>query len=508
MNTVTLYKNIGIVDVDNDTGAGVNNLLSLPLPMLDYNANKLSKPELIKLESNKPESNKPELIKLESNKPESNKPESNKSGSNKPESNKSESNKSESNKPESNKPESNKLTYIDSIIEIQPQPNIADTINYNNYNDNFFKRLKTILDTTDLNNSQKILFNSRYINKLSSFGKYKNIYSIAFYINRFLSTTLSVAIPGLLAIQYYYKSNSGTVDNPIYWTAWILSMVGGFITGYNSIFKVDQRYFLLRAIYQKMKNEGWSFIILSKKYDKINKITNKKHTHTELFKKFMESVECIIDDYMKHDMETVMEDNQKQTKDDFRKALNEVITSNKILPSNNSNIQNITDVKTDSNNNINENNSDTHLTKQIKKKNFNIKNSNYGIGNDSTSDFSFIFDSPNNNKSNNQNNNESNNQNNNESNNQNNNESNNQNNNESNNQNNKGFNSYDEKINKIKELVEYENNKKSPNIEFIEYLINQLDKINSTKINNSLDLNGNNISDRVIYTNTQNYGEM
>ena len=456
MNTVTLYKNIEIIDVDNDTGAGVNNSLSLPLPMLNYDVNKLSKPklnkpELIKLEINKPELIKPELIKPELIKPESNKPESNK-----PESNKPESNKPESNKSESNKPESNKLTYIDSIIEIQPQPKIEDTINYNNYDDNFFKRLKTILDTTDLNNSQKILFNSRYINKLSSFGKYKNIYSIAFYIHRFLSTTLSVAIPGLLAIQYYYKSSSGTVDNPIYWTAWILSMIGGFITGYNSIFKVDQRYFLLRAIYQKMKNEGWSFIILSKKYDKINKITNKKYTHTELFKKFMESVECIIDDYMKHDMETVMEDNQKQTKDDFKKALNEVITNNKVLPSNNSNIQNITDVKTDSNNNINETN----------------------------------------------------NQNNNETNNQNNNETNNQNNNETNNQNNKGFNSYDEKINKIKELVEYESKKKSPNIEFIEYLINQLDKINSIKINNSLEPNCDNISDRTIYTDTQECGEM
>jgi hypothetical protein len=491
MNTVTLYKNIEIVDIDNDTGAGVNN--PLPLPMLDYDANKsfklkLNKPELIKLETNKPESNKPESNKPELIKPELIKPESNKSETNKPE-----INKSESNKPEINKSESNKLTYIDSIIEIQPQSNAADTINYNNYDDNFFKRLKTILDTTDLNNSQKVLFNSRYINKLSSFGKYKIIYSIAFYIHKFLNTTLSVAIPGLLAIQYYYKSNSGTIDNPIYWTAWILSMIGGFITGYNSIFKVDQRYFLLKAIYQKMKNEGWSFIILSKKYDKINKITNKKYTHSELFKKFMESVERIIDDYMKHDMETVMEDNQKQSKDDFRKVLNELITDNKIQSPVISSLstQNIIDTKTDSNNNINENNSDTHRTKRIEKKNFNIKNSNFGIGNDSTSDFSFVFDSPNNNESNNQNNN-----------------SNNSNNNESNNKINKGFNSYDEKINKIKELVEYEYEKKSPNIEFIEYLIKQLDKINSIKIINSLDLNDKNVSDPTTYTDTQNYGEM
>ena len=215
----------------------------------------------------------------------------------------------------------------------------------------------------------------------------------------------------------------------------------------------------------------------------------------------MESVERIIDDYMKHDMETVMEDNQKQSKDDFRKVLNELITDNKIQSPVISSLstQNIIDTKTDSNNNINENNSDTHRTKRIEKKNFNIKNSNFGIGNDSTSDFSFVFDSPNNNETNNQNNNESNNQNNN---------SNNSNNNESNNKINKGFNSYDEKINKIKELVEYEYNKKSPNIEFIEYLIKQLDKINSIKIINSLDLNGKNVSDRTTYTDTQDYGEM
>ena len=324
---------------------------------------------------------------------------------------------------------------------------------------------------------------------MSSFGKYKIIYSIAFYIHKFLNTTLSVAIPGLLAIQYYYKSNSGTIDNPIYWTAWILSMIGGFITGYNSIFKVDQRYFLLKAIYQKMKNEGWSFIILSKKYDKINKITNKKYTHSELFKKFMESVERIIDDFMKHDMETVMEDNQKQSKDDFRKVLNELITDNKIQsPVNNSNTQNIIDAKTDSNN-INENNSYTNHTKQIEKKNFNIKNSNYG--NDSASEFSFLFDSPNNNEIKNQNNNEIKNQNNNEIKNQSNNEIKNQNNNEIKNQSNRGFSSQDEKINKVKELILYEDNKKNPNIEFIEYLVNQLHKLNNIKIDDSLYSNNN-----------------
>jgi hypothetical protein len=98
------------------------------------------------------------------------------------------------------------------------------------------------------------------------------------------------------------------MNNPVYWTAWGLSIFGGFVTGYNNIFKVDQRYFLLRTIYQKMKNEGWIFILLCGKYNITPDETNARHQrrHREVFVIFMESIEEIIENYNRNDMETVM----------------------------------------------------------------------------------------------------------------------------------------------------------------------------------------------------------
>lgn len=176
----------------------------------------------------------------------------------------------------------------------------------NDYTENFFEEQDKILNTTDLDTNEKILFRRRFLNKLYNLRKFKHIYAMWFYVHRFLAATLGVGIPALLSIQYYYNNS---VNNPIYWTAWGLSILGGLVTGYNNIFKVDQRYYLLRNIYQKMKNEGWCFILLCKKYDQKNNMGKLKHR--ALFVIFMESVEDIINDYHKNDMEAVMEDTKK-----------------------------------------------------------------------------------------------------------------------------------------------------------------------------------------------------
>lgn len=174
------------------------------------------------------------------------------------------------------------------------------------FNQSFFVKQESILNTTDLDQNDKILFRNRYVNKLYNLRKFKHLYAAWFYIHRFLATTLGVGIPALLSVQYFYNNS---VNNPIYWTAWGLSILGGLVTGYNNIFKVDQRYYLLRNIYQKLKTEGWCFILLCKKYDQKNHQVKLKHK--ALFIIFMESIEDIFNDYHKNDMETVMEDSKK-----------------------------------------------------------------------------------------------------------------------------------------------------------------------------------------------------
>jgi len=176
-----------------------------------------------------------------------------------------------------------------------------------NFSYSFFTSPEIILGTTNLTNQQKILYRRRFMKKLYSVRKLKHYFAIMYYVQKFLSTTLGVAIPALLSIQYYYDNG---LDNPIYWSAWALSLFGGFVSGYGNIFKVDDRFFLLKTIYQKMKFEGWSFLLLCKKYD-MKMENGEKMKHNQLFTMFMESIEQIIDDYKRSDMAAIMEVSNK-----------------------------------------------------------------------------------------------------------------------------------------------------------------------------------------------------
>ena len=178
-----------------------------------------------------------------------------------------------------------------------------------NYSYDFFTKPDSIIGTTNLTTEQKILYRRRFLNKLYYIRREKHILAVFYYMYKFFSVTLGVAIPALLSIQYYYNSGEG-VQNPIYWSAWGLSLLGGFVNGYTHIFKVEERFFLMRIFYQKMKYECWAFLFLFKKYE--IKVEDEKLKHSELFSMFMESIESIINEYKNKDMEALLEDSKKK----------------------------------------------------------------------------------------------------------------------------------------------------------------------------------------------------
>ena len=178
-----------------------------------------------------------------------------------------------------------------------------------NYSNDFFTNPEVIIGTTNLTNEQKILYRRRFLNKLYYIRREKHVLAVLYYMYKFFSVTLGVAIPALLSIQYYYTSGEG-VQNPIYWSAWGLSLLGGFINGYTHIFKVEERFFLMRVFYQKMKYECWAFLFLFKKYE--IKVDEVKLMHSDVFSMFMESIESIINEYKNKDMEALMEDSKKK----------------------------------------------------------------------------------------------------------------------------------------------------------------------------------------------------
>jgi hypothetical protein len=178
-----------------------------------------------------------------------------------------------------------------------------------NYSNDFFTYPETIIGTTNLTTEQKILYRRRFLNKLYYIRREKHVLAVLYYMYKFFSVTLGVTIPALLSIQYYYTSAEG-IQNPIYWSAWGLSLLGGFINGYTHIFKVEERFFLMRIFYQKMKYECWAFLFLFKKYE--IKVDDTKLRHAEVFSMFMESIESIINEYKNKDMEALLEDSKKK----------------------------------------------------------------------------------------------------------------------------------------------------------------------------------------------------
>lgn len=185
---------------------------------------------------------------------------------------------------------------------------INNTEEYSFSND-FFTHPEVIIGTTNLTNEQRILYRRRFLNKLYYIRREKHVLATLYYLYKFFSVTLGVAIPALLSIQYYYSSGEG-IKNPIYWSAWGLSLFGGFINGYTHIFKVEERFFLMRIFYQKLKYESWAFLFLFKKYE--IKVDDVKLRHAEVFSMFMESIESIINEYKNKDMEALLEDSKKK----------------------------------------------------------------------------------------------------------------------------------------------------------------------------------------------------
>lgn len=181
--------------------------------------------------------------------------------------------------------------------------------NEENYKYSFFEKPEIILNTTNLSDNQKILFRRRIMKKLYHIRKIKNIYSFLFYLYKFLSSSLGVIIPALLSIQYYYQGED-SLNNPIYWNAWGLSLAGAFVNGYANIFKVDQRFTLLKMIYQKLKFEIWCFLILCNHYD-IKNNNNKKLTHQDVFQNFFETFENTIDNFKNTEIDTLTKKEEK-----------------------------------------------------------------------------------------------------------------------------------------------------------------------------------------------------
>lgn len=119
--------------------------------------------------------------------------------------------------------------------------------------------LYTLFEHLDIEPHQKAVLQERYVRVLKNFQERANRFTFLFYTSRIIITVGSILIPALLSIE-------GSVQDSIYWAAWMLSLCVTVSNGLIALFKIDKKYFFIHTTLELLHSEGWQYIGLSGRY--------------------------------------------------------------------------------------------------------------------------------------------------------------------------------------------------------------------------------------------------
>ena len=125
---------------------------------------------------------------------------------------------------------------------------------------NFFKtshferKVKSIINTIDLDEFQKKILFKRYVRQVALYEKRTRNFGVTYNTFRTAVTVGSIMIPALLSIQ-----NDEDHGNNIYWTTWGISILITICNGCITLYSLDKNYIVFSMIVQKLKTEGWKY---------------------------------------------------------------------------------------------------------------------------------------------------------------------------------------------------------------------------------------------------------
>lgn len=119
--------------------------------------------------------------------------------------------------------------------------------------------LHELFENLDIEPHQKRVLQERYLTVLNNFQHRANRFTYLFYSARIIITVGSILIPALLSIE-------GSVQDSIYWAAWMLSLCVTISNGLIALFKIDKKYFFIHTTLELLQSEGWQYIGLSGRY--------------------------------------------------------------------------------------------------------------------------------------------------------------------------------------------------------------------------------------------------
>ena len=146
---------------------------------------------------------------------------------------------------------------------------------------------------TNLTPLQIRIIELRYLNLLKSYSTRIFYVDCVHHFTRTFVSLGSVIVPALLSIQSPTSPTSVT----LYWTTWLISLMVTSFHNIITIFRFDKKYFALHNTYERLQNEGWSYLQLSSRYgahhNSISENEAFRPTHKNQFKLFVNTIEKI-----------------------------------------------------------------------------------------------------------------------------------------------------------------------------------------------------------------------
>ncbi len=153
-----------------------------------------------------------------------------------------------------------------------------------------------ILHSQSLDDYRKEILKIRYLRILWDFQNRCKFYSWIYHACRIMVTVGSLLVPALMSIQYSKEnlfSFTQSLEIPIYWTTWAISLMVTIANGIFTLFKIDKKYYFLHSIYEKLQSEGYQYLSLTGKYSGILNRNKRRPTHENQFIYFCHNIEKI-----------------------------------------------------------------------------------------------------------------------------------------------------------------------------------------------------------------------
>ena len=114
---------------------------------------------------------------------------------------------------------------------------------------------------TTLTPLQRSAAAARYRFLMNEYRCRGTLYAFMFYLLRITMTVGSLSVPALLSFKTQQYQNE-----TLYWLTWAISLAVTTANGLLTLFKVEKRYYMIRAVAERIRTETWQFLSLSGRY--------------------------------------------------------------------------------------------------------------------------------------------------------------------------------------------------------------------------------------------------